>query len=216
LALYKFADDCQTVMNVQHQQSGQADVFSQLQLGPLFKRILTENGEQYSVAENITTLLTIVLRHHQRIVDAPLDASSLVETLFGDYDTANFIGVNQYQDVWYFNKEQFETVIRWYLAVHVTYHPMVEEQSALAIKTVDILHKISNASIASGYQIEKLKELVVESADGQKILQKKVTKKGNSVKSPVKKKATGKKSTAVRKKTSSENVKNITKRKSSR
>ncbi|MFA6439647.1 MAG: alpha-amylase family glycosyl hydrolase [Bacteriovoracaceae bacterium] len=216
LGLYKFAYDCRTVISEQQASHGATDVFGQLQLDTIFKRILADNGEQYGTAENLTLLLNIILRHHQQIVDSTPDALSLVETVLGDFDTANFIDVNQYQDIWYYNKEQFETVIQWYLTIHSIFGLQSSTSTTRFSDAAKILHQINSASEASGYQVEKLKELVIETPREMKTKSKKMTKKGNSSKTGTKKSGTSKKKSILKKKPSSGNVKNITKRKSIR
>jgi hypothetical protein len=220
LGLYKFAADCRTILMGQSTQPGDVDVFSQLQLQPLFTRILAENGEPYRTAENITNLLKIILRQHHRMDDVPLDAVSVVESVLGDFDTANFIGVNQYQDVWYFNKEQFATVVRWYLAVHSVFRSIGRKEEQFFDSNKAMEKKISDAAEVSGYQVEKLKELLIDNpvtpVTSKKKVTKKITQKGNSRGSAPGEKSTTKKKTESKKKIVSGNVKNITKRKSVR
>jgi glycosidase len=226
LALYKFATDINSAAGRTDALTGMVDPFTDLQLEDVFKRILTENGEQYGTAENITALLKILLRQHTRIIETSTDPLSLVETILGDFDTANYIGVNQYQDVWYFNKEQFETVVSWHLALHSLFPSVALTVRLTPADRNRIYGRIMNAAEASGFQVERLKELVLSVTEQRRSAAGKRPKKatassGRTVKKKAEKKAGAVKKTAARKKKTPEpgsvkSVKNVTKRKTAR
>ncbi len=101
--------------------------------------------------------------------------------------TADFLGVNQHEDIWYFNKEKFEQFIPWLLTLqflytrekNVTPNPFTQE-SVQFLSKLSTLHAISTQS---EYKVEKLKELSIlqKSAWNLPITTPKkiVTKKGN-------------------------------------
>lgn len=214
--IYKFVYDCSRVYANDVKNPYHGDIFELLRLDDLLKKVLMENGELYSSVETIIQLLKNVLRHHQAVIAGKGDEIMIVEKVLSDYDSANFIGVNQYNDTWYYNKEQFELLIHWLVTIRTFFNgselPGNSERFTEAGLTVQ---RITDASRKSGYEVEKLKELLL-AAPPEKITSKKITKKGNSsAKSPSdgKKVKTVKTGQATLK---SKNVKNITKRKPKR
>lgn len=223
-ALYRCAVDCAHAAGDKTRHQGTADAYGLLQLEQIFISVLVRSGIERSDAERSVRLMRILVSMHETMIVSSGDAASVVETILGNYDAANFIGVNQYQDVWYYNKEQFDTLVRWYVGLR----SIIDEKNGIVSDTDSgtVLTVILNASEESGYQIEKLRDVVTTVPVQSTTSKKKVTKTGNKTK----KRATttsrtvkGKKKVSVKKGTSktgassnTKDVQNVTKRKSKR
>jgi hypothetical protein len=135
------------------------------------------------------------------LFESTIELYSIVEQLFNDFDTANFLAVNQHNDIWYYNKEQFETLMQWVLMLQFIYaqkdRDAGKKEIALLQKT---LEKVHDASILSEYKIETLKELLLSTPKLKKTT-KKITQRGNKETKQIKKKQTsGTKTTRLKKK----------------
>ena len=90
-----------------------------------------------------------------------------METLLSDVAVQSFIGVNRYQDVLWFNKENFEELIWWLYTVSVVVVTTPKDIEKPANEIVEeILHlyeavqRVLTAESESGYQVEKFLEAV--------------------------------------------------------
>ncbi|HHN47629.1 MAG TPA: alpha-amylase, partial [Bacteroidales bacterium] len=85
-------------------------------------------------------------------------------TMLDDPQLKEFLGVNQYQDVWYYSKENFEELVDWLFALGL--FELFREENMQAISPEKIKSKIEQAvrfaislketSERSGYRFEKL------------------------------------------------------------
>ncbi|MBI2428254.1 MAG: alpha-amylase, partial [Ignavibacteriales bacterium] len=205
---YNLLVACKLVSERIEKTSPSLDVIENLQFQSVIDEIFGSRGQP---AQNFTRLMSVLLRHHDTLISKEVPLSTIVDQLLNDFATADFLGVNQHEDVWYFNKEQFELLITWLLTVqffytregNVTANPFTQEIAHF----VNALNTVQTLSVQSEYKVEKLKELSIAQATAgiasSVKSEKTVTKKGNrpSVK---------KKGTKPRKKSS--NVKKITKR----
>jgi hypothetical protein len=109
-------------------------------------------------------ILVKVLTRHQRWFD--LNAvSQVLETLLKDDEVRQFLMVNRYNDILWFNKEAFEEMLWWLLlvaAVEIGFDPlrpaseMVKELEAC----YGMIQSLDEAKEKSEYQIEKLLETI--------------------------------------------------------
>ncbi|NUN70753.1 MAG: alpha-amylase [Bacteroidetes bacterium] len=209
--------ECNRAYHLLPRTHGSTDAFTVLQLEQLFQQVLERSGAAPADALRTVRLLRILVTLHGSMSAGSGDAAAIVETLLGNYDAANFIGVHQYQDVWYYNKESFAELVTWYVHARLTVEGTVPATKDAGSLIVSVL----SASDASGYQVERLREIVLQSVEAQR---KRVTKKGNNRSGGVKSSTTKnvKRSTAAgqpKRKTTAKvtgNVKNITKRKPKR
>ncbi|MEW5800348.1 MAG: alpha-amylase family glycosyl hydrolase, partial [Bacteroidota bacterium] len=204
--MYHLLVTCKKIMVQQTSVNASPDVVNRLQLEGLIHQIFGGSAQTY------VQLFSLLLRHHETLISNEVPLSTVIEQVMNDFMTADFLGVNQHEDVWYFNKEKFEQLVPSLLALqffytreeNVTVNPFTMERTRF-LNTVTALHSIS---IQSGYKVEKLKELSILQKPYVKEVsvtpEKKVTKKGNKL-SPKRKKGT-------KRRTSSSNVKKITKR----
>ncbi len=92
-------------------------------------------------------------------------AFAILEALFKDSEVRQFLGVNQYNDLWWFNKEAFEEMLWWLLMVAALtigsdpscpINAVVEELEGC----YSIIQTWQKAEEQSEYQVEKLLEIV--------------------------------------------------------
>ena len=92
-------------------------------------------------------------------------AFTILETLFKDGEVRQFLGVNQYNDVWWFNKETFDEMLWWLMivaALTIGSDPsrpinVVVEELEGCYSTIQTWQK---AEEESEYQVEKLLSLL--------------------------------------------------------
>ncbi|HNS01564.1 MAG TPA: alpha-amylase family glycosyl hydrolase [Anaerolineae bacterium] len=91
-------------------------------------------------------------------------AFAVLSRLLRDSEVQQFIGVNRYQGVLWFNQEAYEQLCGW-LALPAVVDSMVnlsDEQAAAQIEErLAVVHKLLAASEESGYQVEKLLDAVM-------------------------------------------------------
>jgi len=95
----------------------------------------------------------------------PKRAYRLLEAWFQDGDVQQFLQVNRYRDVLWFNREAFDQMLGWTLTVAVietAANPLcgADEVAEEIVGCYDIVQQAQQAEEASGYQVEKLLELV--------------------------------------------------------
>ena len=109
----------------------------------------------------------LVLTAHQRWFAAPAprsrSAREVLRSLLSDEQARRFLKVNLYQDVLWFNKEAFEELLWWMLAVAAVdaswdpYRPAGEVPRLVAAR-YEVIETLQLAEQRSGYQVEKLLE----------------------------------------------------------
>ncbi|MFQ5864576.1 MAG: alpha-amylase family glycosyl hydrolase [bacterium] len=92
-------------------------------------------------------------------------AYRVLESLLRNAEVQQFLQVNRYQDVLWFNKEAFEQLLWWLLllvVVQLSATPLLDknEVAEAIVKHYHILQKLQRAVQKSDYQIEKLLELL--------------------------------------------------------
>jgi glycosidase len=114
-------------------------------------------------------ILVKLLTNHQRWFEVkPPDqkqASAILESLFKDDEVQQFLQVNRYNDIWWFNKEAFEELLWWLMliaAVEIGSDPLrpineVVKELNGCYSMIQTWHK---AEEQSEYQVEKLLEAV--------------------------------------------------------
>jgi hypothetical protein len=98
------------------------------------------------------------------IPDAPrLCAYRVLETLLKDDEVQQFLRVNRYGDVLWFNKEAFEELLRWLLRVE-TIQAVATQPAEPALAEVlaahEVIQQLRRAEEESGYQVEELVRLL--------------------------------------------------------
>ncbi len=94
-------------------------------------------------------------------------AYQILASLLADSDALNYLGVNRYQDILWFNKEAYEDLLWWlYIIATIEISAALDESNQAGLipgRIVDCYNLISDLlskSQASGYKLEKLLELV--------------------------------------------------------
>ncbi len=91
----------------------------------------------------------------------PKRAYRLLESWFQDSDVQQFLRVNRYHDVLWFNKEAFDQMLGWTLTVAVietAANPLcgADEVAEEIVACYNVVKQLQQAEEASGYQVERL------------------------------------------------------------
>jgi len=119
--------------------------------------------DQGMVRRSIQTL-KVLINHQAWWVTAQSDKNSAyqsLEKLLQDNDVQNFLQVNRYREVLWFNKESFEELLKWLLTVAVlgTIRTSRQDMKILCQKVKEyyqLIRKMQVAEKKSGFQAEKL------------------------------------------------------------
>ncbi len=133
-------------------------------LGKIIMGTLLELGMGEESARRAITLVKILIKHRPPSIKTP---TLNLETLLADVAVQSFIGINRYQDVLWFNKENFEELVWWLNTVSVIIvtaskeidKPADEVAKAILHLYETVLH-VFTAESESGYKVEKLLEAV--------------------------------------------------------
>ena len=137
-------------------------------LGRIISGSLRDSGlDDPSLSKAVTTIKLLTSQQHWFQVDTEPEKwiYQVVNSLLKDSEARQFLSVNRHQDVLWFNKEAFEELLWWMvvLAVINTFSTPQPEKPETVDKIVHYYHavmQIQKAGEASGYQVEKLIELL--------------------------------------------------------
>ena len=126
--------------------------------------VLKKLGSDETTTWRTVTLVKLLTRHQRWFEAKPLvqtQAHAILESLFKDREVKQFLGVNQYDDIWWFNKEAFEEMLWWLImvaALTIGSDPLrpvnaVVEELQGCYSTILKWHE---AEKKSQYQVEKL------------------------------------------------------------
>jgi glycosidase len=93
----------------------------------------------------------------------PASAQVVLENLLKDDEVQQFLRVNRYGDVLWFNKEAFEQLLWWLLvvaAVQITASRPVAEAASDILAAYEVVQQLRQAEERSGYQLEELVRLL--------------------------------------------------------
>lgn len=181
------------------------EIISELQLDNVIKSLCLIWNADTGMAVS-SSLFGIFLRHHSSIITKDPTDTAIVDILLSDFETADFLGVNQHEDVWYYNKEKFEELFFWIKTIQfLESHRSVASANHLKREYQTVLQSIDSMtglSSISEFQIDKLKEMVL---DAQPPVVAGIKKRMSIVKRRI--------SPGTEKQPQSSNVKRITKKK---
>jgi glycosidase len=122
-------------------------------LGRIIAGALRDLGLDDAAAERAVRVIGL-LTTHQRWFDAPgkLRAHRVLEAVLADGDGQQFLGVNRYQDVVWYNGEAFAELPSWLFVVGVIQSTTGEE----VLERCRVVQEIERAGEKAGYQVEKL------------------------------------------------------------
>jgi hypothetical protein len=149
------------------------DIFQQLHLDDLIGDFLSRHGMSNDEARNNVAIIKSILRQHHSLIESSSAMPAVVEQILSDFDTADLLGVNQHNDIWYYRKEQFELMMRWILTLRHLYRSAEGEQREELSR---LLAKVTDASARSEFKVELLKELLL-AEQSEKKTTKKITRR---------------------------------------
>ncbi len=111
-------------------------------------------------------LIKILIRHQSWFEKK--NTEQVMRTLLGDDEVRQFLGVNQYDDILWFNKEAFEEMLWWLMltgALEIGFDPLRPAKEIIREleKVWSMIQKLHEAEKKSEYQVEKLLEIFKES-----------------------------------------------------
>ncbi len=133
-------------------------------LGPILAGTLREMGANNSEAWQSVTVVDILARRARwhRMQNVRLEhIFPLLEAWFADEEVRQFLGVNRFNGVLWFNKEAYERLLWWMMitaAIEIRAEPMsaagpLEKQVGAAFAIVE---KLQKAEVLSEYRVEQL------------------------------------------------------------
>jgi hypothetical protein len=137
-------------------------------LGRIINGSLRDFGlDELSLSKAVTTIKLLTSQQHWFQVDTESDKwiYQVVNSLLKDTEARQLLQINRHQDILWFNKEAFDQLLWWMivLAVIDVFSSSQLEKSEAANKIVhyyEAVTQIQQAGEESGYQIEKLIELL--------------------------------------------------------
>ena len=130
-------------------------------LGKTIAEVVTELGLDEATTWRAVTLIKI-LTNHQRWFDQKA-AYQVAEKLLKDSEALQFLQINRYNDILWFNKEAFEELIWWLMLVSAIvngfdpFRPVKELMKAFE-RCWSMIQSLQEAENKSEYQVEKLLE----------------------------------------------------------
>jgi len=136
-------------------------------LGKVLAVALQDLGLGESTSWEAVGLIKILTTHQNwyatKAIDAPEQVHQVTEVLLKDGDVQQFLHVNRYQGVLWFQKEAFEQLLWWLMEVatirSTAFHPWGELDEDLPIAYGSV-KRLLKAKDDSGYQIEELLKLL--------------------------------------------------------
>ncbi len=124
----------------------------------------------------------------QRLIDHgqdPLDLISMLAKLLENQEVYSYIGVNYWDEKYFYNKELFEDVLRWLYVISavdvIKYSKQTDIESHL-ISLFTVIEGVRNVAESSGYDLHKLTNWLKTSADHHPNLSIKTGKKSTEKK----------------------------------
>ncbi len=131
-------------------------------MSPIFRELNFDDQQSWQAI-----LLIKILTSHQNWFKVNQEKKGLAYRIFKklleDQDVQQFLQVNRYQDVLWFNKETFEKLIAWLFeiaCIDITKDAMLSQKELVSMVTAkfDIIERWQEAKEESNYQVEKLLE----------------------------------------------------------
>jgi hypothetical protein len=132
-------------------------------LGKTIVGVLRELGLDDTASRGSITLIKL-LTSHQRWFEEK-SAYRVLESLLKDSEVQQFLEINRYNDILWFNKEAFDDLLWWLrllAAIEISSDP--QRPAHQAAKDLEdcygIMQRLKEAAKKSGYQVEKLLEIL--------------------------------------------------------
>ena len=204
---------------------GTGNLIDKLMMDRIFYEMLDRMGLDHSDISQILFLLRAIIKD-----DIPdnINAGKFLENIEVHFESADFIGLHEYEGVRYFNKENFESYIDWQLTFsgievvkelnmkNLKSHKTKSDANKITNKLrslYDYYSRIKIASYEAGYKLEESKKLLEDKPNSIEAGIKTGTLKKrtalNKIKNKIvdiKKKSVTKKKVKIAKKTESNNI----------
>jgi hypothetical protein len=131
-------------------------------LDQIIAETLSGLGLEEKVSRGSVTLIKILTRHQRWFKEGTVDR--VIENLLKDGEVQQFLGVNRYDDILWFNKEAFEEMLWWLMltaALEVSFDPLRPAKEVVRglEKCWSVIQRLQEAKKKSEYQVEKLLEV---------------------------------------------------------
>jgi len=136
----------------------------ELSLGRIIADTLRESGFDEKATSELMEIIKLTT-DYQSWFKTKGDAHALLESLLKDSEAQEFLQVNRHRNILWFSKEAFEQLMWWLMLVAVikissdVSQPMPDMAKAITA-CYDIIKRLLKASKQSGYQVEKLREIL--------------------------------------------------------
>ena len=143
-----------------------AEAFNELDLAKSLSGILHEHGRSRGAVRREISLVRILARHSQLLIDADAHNRFIkMEQLFDDYEVREFINVNLHEGTWFFNKESMQELLRWLFLISIVQlirggTVSVEELGRVFAERFAFIRELEELSASSGFDMEKLRVLL--------------------------------------------------------
>jgi hypothetical protein len=136
----------------------------QWQLGGIIAETLQDLGVEPSAAWQAVGVVKLLTTHQRSLmssVPGERQVSAILQSLLEDGEVQQFLQVNRYDDVLWFNHEAFDQLLGWLLLVAMVktsadpLRPATEVVESF-LEYYTIVQKLHVAEQKSGYQVEKL------------------------------------------------------------
>ena len=132
---------------------------SEWRLDQIIAQILADSGLDERTAWRSVTLIKILTRYQSWFKEE--NTYHIIENLLNDGEAQQFLGVNQYDDILWFNKEAFEEMLWWMMltaAIEIGFDPLRPAKEIIREleKVWSMLQKLHEAEKKSEYQVGKL------------------------------------------------------------
>ncbi len=130
-------------------------------LDKIIARALQDLGASEAQAQRAVAAIQVMTTQQRWQERRPRRARAALEAWFGDSETAQFLGVNRYNDIVWFNQEAFESLVGWMFAVaFVSVAADARRTPARIAREIaagyDVVKALRKAERKSGYQVERL------------------------------------------------------------
>jgi hypothetical protein len=144
-------------------------------LGNTIFSVLKDLGLDEAAAWNslmVIKFLTAYQRWFEMKESGQKQAYAILESLLKDKEVRQFLQVNQYNNIWWFNKESFEEMLWWLMltaAVEISSDPLRSLNAVVEglNRCYSLIQAWQKAKEKSEYQVEKLLSIVKSSAISQ-------------------------------------------------
>jgi hypothetical protein len=128
-------------------------------LDQIIAQTLADSGQDQGAVWRSVTLIKLLTRYQRWFEEETV--CRVIEALLKDDEVQQFIGVNRYEDILWFNKEAFEEMLWWMMltaALEIGFDPLRPAKEIIRglERCWTMIQKLQEAKIKSGYQVEKL------------------------------------------------------------